>query len=317
MKVKRALVTGASGFIGRHLCRYLQQQGIHVRALSRRLTRGPWDEQIVAALGAGALEPELLRDIDTVIHLAGYAHAVDDSDSARIHQQVTVAGTRELLSILDRRIQRLLFVSSVKALPVAPGGEPDSDYGRAKREAEQLVQEFHTASGTRAIILRLPLVYGPGVKGNLQRMLEAIARGRFPPLPEFGNRRSMVHVSDVCVAIQQALQAGTSGACYTLTDGREYSSREIYLAMRKALGLSPPRWAVPVFIFRSLARMGDAAGTLAGRRLGFDSQALDKLAGDALYDNAPAIADFQFQPRHCLASALPEMLAAWRAGDPQ
>ena len=315
--VKRALVTGASGFIGRHLCRYLQQQGVHVRALARQVSNGPWDEQVIAILGEGKLEPELVRDIDTVIHLAGYAHAVDEIDSARIHQQVTVAGTRELLSILDRRRQQLLFVSSVKALPVAPGGEPDSDYGRANREAERLVPDLHKRSGTRTIILRLPLVYGPGVKGNLQRMLGAIARGRFPPLPEFGNRRSMVHVEDVCEAVLQALHKGASGACYTLTDGREYSSREIYLAMRKALGRSPPRWAVPVFIFRLLARIGDAAGALAGRRVGFDSQALDKLAGDALYDNGPAIADFQFRPRHCLASALPEMVDAWRAGDPQ
>jgi len=313
--VKRALVTGATGFIGRTLCRYLQQQGIRVRALSRHAASGPWDEQVIAVLGEGALEPGIVRDIDTVIHLAGHAHAVDDTDSARIHQQVTVAGTRELLSILDRRIQRLLFVSSVKALPAAPAGEPDSDYGKARREAEQLVLDLCAQRGTRAIILRLPLVYGPGVKGNLRRMLETIARGRFPPLPEFGNRRSMVHVEDVCVAVLLALRFGASGAAYTLTDGRQYSSREIYLAMRAALGMAPPRWAIPVFIFRLLARAGDAVSALAGRRPGFDSQALEKLAGDAVYDNGPAVADLSFQPRHCLESALPEMVAAWRAGE--
>ena len=84
--------------------------------------------------------------------------------------------------------------------------------------------------------------------------------------------------------------------------------------MRKALGLSSPSWTIPVFIFSLMARIGDAAGALAGRRVGFDSEALDKLAGDALYDNASAVADFQFQPHHNLASALPEMVNAWRDG---
>jgi len=310
--VRQALVTGASGFIGRHLCRYLHDQGVRVRALSRHQAAGPWDEHCVVALGEGALQPTHLRGIDTVIHLAGYAHAVNDLDSARIHQQVTVAGTRELIAQLDPRTQRLLFVSSVKAQAASAEGEPDSDYGRAKREAERMVQDWHARHGARALFLRLPLVYGPGVKGNLRRMLEAVDRRRFPPLPEFGNRRSMVHVEDVCTAILQALQAGTSAEAYTLTDGRAYSSRDIYLALREALGRPPPRWSIPVFVFRILASAGDLLGALSGRRPGFDSQALDKLAGDALYDNEAARTDFQFRPHYNFESALPEMVSRWR-----
>jgi len=311
IEIKRALVTGASGFIGRPLCHYLQQQGVYVRALSRKISDGPWDEQITATLGENALSPELVEDIDTVIHLAGYAHALDDMDSARVHQQVTVAGTRDLLSIVEQRVQNFLFVSSVKALPAPGQSEPDSDYGRAKHDAEQLVRDTQAHSGLRTIILRLPLVYGPGVKGNLRRMLETIARGRFPPIPEFGNRRSMIHVEDVCAAILLALQNATSGASFTLTDGREYSSREIYLAMCEALGRPPPDWVIPEFMFKYLAYLGDIIGAVIGRRVGFDSQALDKLAGDAVYDNGAAIRDFNFQPQHSLSKALPDMVTAW------
>ncbi len=310
--IRRALVTGATGFIGRHLCQRLQEQGIFVRALSRHQSTGPWDDQVVAVLGEDEVKSHWVDDIDTVIHLAGHAHALDEIDSAKTHQQVTVTGTRQLLSLLDSGVHRLLYVSSVKALPIAPAKEPDSDYGRAKSMAEQLVQEFHSQGGMRTIILRLPLVYGPNVKGNLRNMLGSVARGRFPPLPEFGNRRSMIHVDDVCVAIIQALQKATSGSTFILTDGHKYSSREIYLAMRSALGQPPPRWCTPVFIFKILAIVGDAAGTLLERRPGFDSQALDKLAGNAWYDNSPAMTDFGFQPRHSLSSALPDMLAAWR-----
>ncbi len=315
--MKRVLVTGATGFIGRHLCNYLQQQGVYVRALSRHPASGPWDDQAISILGEDKLSAELLRDIDTVIHLAGHAHAVDEIGGADTHQKVTVAGTRDLLALIGQSVERLLFVSSVKAIPVSPSCEPDSDYGKAKRDAEELVQDLHRRLELRTIVLRLPLVYGPGVKGNLQRMLKAIARRRFPPIPEFGNRRSMIHVEDVCVAIVKALQHGTSGASYTLTDGQVYSSRDIYLAMCSALRQPAPRWSIPVIIFKLMAHIGDVLGAVAGRRLGFDSDALDKLAGDALYDNSAAVTDFQFQPRYCLVSALPEMLASRGGGNRQ
>ena len=97
------------------------------------------------------------------------------------------------------------------------GVEPDTPYGRSKLAAEELV--LHGGYVPEPVVLRLCMVYGPQAKGNIEKMIEAVRRNRFPPLPEMGNRRSMVHVQDV---VQAAVLAGTHPAAV----GQAYSTRE-------------------------------------------------------------------------------------------
>jgi nucleoside-diphosphate-sugar epimerase len=249
------LVTGASGYIGRHLVDVLVAAGLSVRVLLRagrsRSTRSSDSSTRVEIATGDLADPASLsgvcRGIDTVFHLAGYAHA-DDSDRASghaLHRQVTVAGTRALLEqAVAAGAKKFVFVSSVKA--AGEGGDlqlnedspasPSSGYGKAKREAERLVLNAairHTA------VLRLPLVYGRDNKGNLPRMIAAIDRGRFPPPPRVRNRRSMVHVDDVVRALLLVSEDPRAhGQCYIVTDDRDYSTRELYELISQALGRS-------------------------------------------------------------------------------
>jgi nucleoside-diphosphate-sugar epimerase len=155
------------------------------------------------------------------------------------------------------------------------------------------------------------MVYGPGVKGNLLRMMQVVARGRFPPLPETANKRSLVDVRDVVqAAMLTAMEDGAVGNVYIVTDGKTYSSREIYESMCAALHHPVPRWAVPLGLLRLAARVGDVIGRLSGRRFLLDTEALDKLTGTACYRSEKISRSLGYQPVYTLKKSLPEMSAA-------
>lgn len=315
------LVTGASGFIGRAVCRDLHGTG-RVRALMRRAAEGPWDECVTIDLAAaGGIPADALAGVDTVFHLAGRAHAVDEGDGAEAaHRALSVDGTRRLLEACRRAgVTRFVFVSSVKAmgegggrlLDETAGGEPGTAYGRSRRDAEELV--LRGGYVPHATAIRLPLVYGAGCRGNLARMIEAIDRGGFPPVPRVRNRRSMVHAEDAARAVVLAADcAAAAGEAFIVTDGRAYATREIYEWMCEALGVRVPRWTVPAGVLRALAIAGDAVTRVSGRRCAFDSAAYDKLLGSAEYDGSRARRVLGFEARWDLRRAIPGMVEAVR-----
>ena len=216
----RALVTGSVGFIGRRLCDRLQPGGWEVRATDLVPRACVGHEYLPAELGHGDFPSSLVAGVDTVFHLAGRVHALAESPSEEAEYfRVNTEGTRELLAAARAaRVRRFVFFSTVKAMSrdgVEDRGqrtedrgdgpateevrvEPDTPYGKSKLEAEKLV--LHGGYVPEPVVLRLCMVYGPGAKGNMQKMLGAVSRHRFPPLPEAANRRSMVHVQDVLQA---------------------------------------------------------------------------------------------------------------------
>jgi nucleoside-diphosphate-sugar epimerase len=321
--MRTALVTGVSGFIGRELARQLTARGWRTIGLSRR---GRGNDVRIGDLA----RPESLSGVcagaDTVFHLAGVAHAVDEGapEVDAQHQAVTLEGTRALLAdAVAQGVRRFVFVSSVKAmgegganvLDESAATEPQSAYGRAKLEAERLVLAAGREHGLHAAVLRLPLVYGPGNKGNIPRMIAAIDRGRFPSLPETGNRRSMVHVDDVVQALLLAADnPAANGQVFIVTDGRAYSTRELYEAICRALGRPVPGWSVPAWLLRFGARAGDVLQRLSGRSLPLTTGTLDKLLGSACYSADRIQRQLGYVAHHTLYDALPEIVAEYRAG---
>jgi len=319
---KTVLVTGATGFIGQHLVNVLLEEGASVIVLSRRppSETGRKYKTVVGDLTKPATLEGICDDVDIVFHLGGYAHAINqlDEDSETINQKVTVEGTRALIEqSLKAGVSRFLFFSSVKAM--GEGGadcidetaedQAVSSYGKAKREAEKLVLEAGQ-HGLQPTIFRLPMVYGPGCKGNLPRMIRAIARGRFPVLPETGNRRSMVDVRDVVQAAMLAAGSeSAAGKTYIVTDGQVYSTRQIYEWICAALSRPVPHRAIPLPMLRIVARMGDVITRLIGRRFVFDSDALGKLTGSAWYSSEKISRELNYRPTHTLKDSLPEMVA--------
>jgi nucleoside-diphosphate-sugar epimerase len=328
---RRALVTGASGFVGRALCAALRARGDQVRAVMRRPAAGPWDEQWNLDLGAAALPAGLVSDVEVVWHLAwarpseerrGAAGRRPDPDPAEAHAAADLAATRALLAaVAAAGAPALVFASSVRAggLPArGPADErtatpPESRHGRAKREAEGLVLAAARRHGLHACVLRPAPVYGPGCGGGLRRMLRAVDQGRFPAVPEVGNRRSLVGIDDLVAALLLAAERPeAAGATYVVCDGQAYSTRRVQLAMASALGRTPPARAVPAWALRALARAGDLAGWLGGRPAPFDSAALRQLLGSGWYSSARITAELGWRPGQELESSLPAMVAAYR-----
>lgn len=327
--MSRVLVTGAAGFIGRHLIERLRHDGYVVRALVREAGRpGEWPAGVEVAAG-DVRDPQAMKaaaaGCDTVFHLAGKAHALTGvQGDEEAYRAVNAGGTRHVLEGAAAGGARCVVVfSSVKAM--GEGGDrcldesftsrPETPYGRSKLEAEHAALEIGKQTGLHVTCLRFPLVYGPGNKGNLFRMIVAIDRGIFPPLPELNNRRSMVHVVD---AVRAALLvAGTpeaSGQCYIVTEGRPYSTRELYDLICRALGKQIPRWHVPLWTLKGLGKVGDAIGKISGKQFLFDSDVLDKLIGSAWYSSEKIFRQLGYQSSITFQDALPELVAWYRKG---
>ena len=278
-------VTGGSGFIGQRLTVALKQLGGEIRVLSRG-EQSDYDT-IVCDLQSEAIPDQAFNNVDTVFHLAGFAHDIRDASKiSDLYYKVNVSATVQLANLAVKSgVKRFVFVSSVKA-----GGNPplgicanekdqrnsEDVYGKTKREAELKLLEIGKESGMHVSIIRPSLVYGPNVKGNLQLMLSGIEKGWFPPLPETGNRRSMIHVDDLVRAILLVADDDrANGEIFIATDGVPHSSREIYDAMCGALDRSIPKWSVPKILFDMVS--------LVNPRIKYK---LNKLLGDECYSSA-------------------------------
>lgn len=324
---KRALVTGATGFIGRRLVEALLARGVAVIALSRSGERAPADWRIrgVDLKCGDLLDASTVRGLcagaDIVFHLASHPERV----SAKIedaHFALSVKGTETLLNEANRSgVRRFVFASSVKAMGEVTHAcvaetmdpRPVSSYGRAKLAAEVLIRDAGKRSGIVTCSLRLPMVYGPNPAGSIMRMIEAVDRRWFPPLPEMGNKRSMVHVDDVTRALWLAADTpAASGQTYLVTDREVYSTRLIYEAICRALGKSIPKRAVPIRVLSLAALFGDFFTFITGKNLPLNRSVLEKLQGSAWYSSEKIQRELGYSPAHTLYSALPDMVSAYR-----
>ena len=258
-----ALVTGATGFVGRRLVNHLKQEGFTIRAIGRSPILGV--ETVICDFLKDDIPDNALKGIDIVFHLAGYAHDLkSESGIEKTYQKMNVDITADLLSqSVKHNVKKFIFVSSVKAGGCPIKGEcaseedqynPEGIYGKTKREAELQVLEVGRKFGMHVSIVRPALIYGPNVKGNLQLMVSGIKKGWFPPIPETGNRRSMIHVDDIIRALLLlANNKKADGEIFIATDGRTYSSRNIYEIMSHVLGNNIPSWSVPKFLMSAMA----------------------------------------------------------------
>ncbi len=306
--MKRCLVTGASGFIGKALCAHLKAKGFFVRACLRTPTIGPWDEVVIGNLRDTTTPAwqNAMQSIDTVFHFAGIAHT---KARTRDFWAVNVEASEALMRLaINAGVRHFIYGSSIKAIG------PDDDYGRSKQAAQNSLLALGKAYGVQVSILQPSLVYGVPLKGNLLRLLRAIDKGWFPPLPETHNQRSLVSLEDVvqvaCLVAedpraQDLIQNQTQDPIYVISDGIPYSTRQIYDAMREALGLKPCTWSIPLWLLRWIAK------------LPLGSSALKKLLGSSYYLSYPADRlqqTFGWQPSTTLFKVLPDIVAAYRQG---
>lgn len=312
----KALVTGATGFIGEELCKQLILKNFKLRTTSRTPYHLSDDHHLLDLTDINYPD-SLCKDIDIIFHLAGKAHALAENhqDEAE-YAQINSESTKRLLSAAKQAgVQKFVYFSSVKAVADDSFNETDESfqqppltaYGKSKLAAEQLV--LHGDYIKHPLVIRPSMVYGNCHKGNLPRMIKAIQRGFFPPIPEFNNQRSMIHVEDlVSASILAATQQISAGKIYIVTDGHYYSTRQIYDLIRAELGKSKPAWVIPKSLLFSFAKYGDILSACTGRRFIFDSDALAKLSSSACYSSAKICSELGFSPKYNLQQTLPEII---------
>jgi nucleoside-diphosphate-sugar epimerase len=252
--VTRILVTGASGFVGRGLVAELANLGYRVRAAMRQPADVfPRKVEVVAVsdLTRPVEWRALLKDVDTVVHLAGIAHAGPEI-AEQTYDRVNRLATAELASAARAAgIGHLVFISSIRAqsgpssndiLHETDAPQPTDPYGRSKLAAEEAVR----AAGVPFTILRPALVYGPGVKGNLDRLVR-LAQTSWPlPLGLCRNRRSLLARQNLVGAIHFVLrQPAAKGETYIVADPKPLTLAEIVVALRMGLRRRPGLLPVP------------------------------------------------------------------------
>lgn len=317
----RAFVTGASGGIGSVLCQRLSESEWSVVALVRResdtafLDDLPGVEVVSADLRNESALSAAMRGCDTVFHLAAKVHAPpgEPDDSFR---RTNVEGTRAVVNAaVAAGVRTLIFFSTVGVYPDSDdvldedsAVGPATPYAASKLAAEAIVLEQRKRMGVT--ILRLPVVYGPRDRGNVRKMIEAIARRRFVIPGDGSNIKTMVAVDNVVdAAIQCAIDPRARGKTYIVTDDRASSLGEIARAIAQHLGTPGPP-SVPPGIMRSIGAVADAMRRFIP--LPVSREQVEKLSSNTRYSGERLRGELGFVPRVRLEDGMREAVNWYR-----
>lgn len=281
------VVTGASGFVGNALLHRLAREPgrvVHGCYRAPPVLPPPASATIVGELGGDTDWRTALAGADAVVHTAAHAHQLGATSEADYHR-VNVDGTLNLArQAVAAGVRRFVFLSSVKvngeaAPPEHPYRESDPPapldaYGRSKRDAELGLAALARETGLEVVVVRPPLVFGPGARGNLERLMRLVARGVPLPLGGVRNRRSMIALGNLCGAISVALDApSAAGGTFLLAEREDLSTAELVRRIAAAMGRRAFLLPVPEGMLR-------AAGAATGR-----TRIVERLVGSLCIDS--------------------------------
>lgn len=256
------LVTGANGFVGAPLCARLAAQGLRVRAAVRSTSNAPAGAEVVQSgdLEAGTDWSAALKDVSEVVHLAARVHVMNEAsaDPLGAFRRVNVDGTASLARQAARAgVRRFVYMSSIKVHGehTSPGqafraGDlpaPRDSYGVSKMEAEQALRQIASETGMELVIVRPPLVYGPGVRANFAFLMRWLVRGVPLPLASITtNRRSLVALENLIDLVSTCLSHPlAAGETFLISDGEDLSTAELLIRLGRALGHPARLFPVP------------------------------------------------------------------------
>lgn len=316
---QRVLVTGASGFVGRSLTAKLLDQGYEVVTLSRspmppslagHVTHIKADLLDAAALAAALTAA--MEGVSIVFHLASVAHVYGpEQDELR---RIVVAGTEAVLQAATAAgVSRIVYFSSILAQQAEEGSAQATEYGQVKLQAEKILQ---VSTAIEVVILRPVNVYGPGMQGNLQRLVQMIGAGRLPPLPALTTRMALVSVADLAqAAILLAQQASAAGNTYAIADATDYRLHEIEAAIYRAWGRRQPSWRCPRVLLYGAALAMEVIGLVRPARRGLGLRTYRNLVADHCIPDTAALEQLGFQAQTTFYQDLPALVQA--TGNPR
>jgi nucleoside-diphosphate-sugar epimerase len=315
--MSRVLVTGSTGFVGSHLLPVLQAQGWRVRTAMRSEAASLPAGVEPCVVGDLADHPDLgqaLAGADAVIHLAGRAHVMRETatDAEAAFHRANVDATRHLAEqAAAAGVRRFVFLSSIKVNGERTGEAPftaddppapEDAYGRSKWAAEQALHEIAAATGLEVAIIRPPLVYGPGVKGNFPRLLRLVERGIPLPLAGVHNRRSLVGVWNLCDLIATAArQPAAAGETFLVSDQYDLSTPDLVRLIAAAMGRPARLFSFPVGALRLAARAAGQGG------------AVERLVGSLQVDSSKATRLLGWTPSVAVDEGLRRTVAWYRS----
>jgi nucleoside-diphosphate-sugar epimerase len=334
IQFRRALVTGAGGFIGRALVRRLAAVGCEINALDadpaalERL-KGTFPADLVRPFRGSLGESRVLREatdgIEVVFHAAAKVHSIPRNarEEAEFYE-VNVVGTDNLLRhCTNPDFRSFVFFSTIAVYRTGIGAkltetsplDPQGAYAQSKLEAERRVREFPFPARMRPTILRMALVYGEGERGNFSRMMRNVDTGRFVIIGDGRTRKSMIYVEDVATAALLAARSpAAQGEVFVLADPQPYEMRQLVETLARHLGVRPPRFRVPAAIMR----WGGKVLGLAGRTFGFppmfEPTDIDKLTTDTICDVTKIHNVLGFESRFSLEEGVRRTVQGYRLG---
>jgi len=269
----KVLVTGATGFVGRAVVSRLRSAGIPVRTSSRSKDPDHPGEHIVADLERPTRLDSLTADCDAVIHLAARTHQPKSAtDEAARYRSANVEATARLLDAsLRTGLRRFVYISSIKVNGESTEGRtpftaddppnPRDWYGTSKREAEELLRDATQSSAMDHVIVRPPLVYGPGVLANFAALVRAVERRMPLPLASIENARSLVSVQNLADLIVTAtLAEAASRRTFLVSDDHDLSTPQLVRLIGAAIGVRPRLMHCPTAFLRAMGRVTGRTG---------------------------------------------------------
>jgi nucleoside-diphosphate-sugar epimerase len=259
----KILITGAYGFVGSNLCKYLVGKGHTCIALD--LSEARRDDIPYS----GFYSWNDIGDIpetDAVVHLAGKAHDLKKTSSPQSYFDINVGLTKEIFEATRNKTRRFVYFSSIKAL------DGDTPYAQSKREAEKWLNG-------RAIILQPAMIHGPGNKGNLNLLVQVVKKGIPWPLAAFENKRFFTSIENVCAVVEALAEKGKEGV-YPLCDDAPVSTNRLISLISEVYGKKARFWNIPRPVMRTVAAIGSFL------HLPLNSERLVKLTEDSIVDNS-------------------------------
>jgi UDP-glucose 4-epimerase len=307
----KVLVTGATGFVGSALRARLAASGVEVVPAVRSMSGLP-HEVAVGNLDASTDWQSALTGCDAVVHLAARVHVMDDTahNPLALYRATNLDATLNLArQAAQAGVKRFVFISTIKVNGEgrdAPYREtdvpaPEDAYAISKWEAEQGLQRIAADTGLEVVILRPPLVYGPGVGANFLRLMQTVQKGWPLPLGAVRNRRSLLYLGNFVDAIRLCVEhPAAAGQTFLLDDGEAVSTPQLIRALARAMGRPARLLPVPVGVL-------ELAGTLLGRR-----EAVARLTGSLFVDGSAIRSRLGWVPPYTLEQGLAETVADWQ-----
>ena len=303
---ERVLVTGADRFVGKYVCRKLIASGFIPRAGVRTLQLWPELQCVVpglteySLLGDLSANPELrgpLAGVSVVVHLAARVHVMRESagDPLQEYRRVNVDGTKSIaLAAVAAGVRRFIFVSTVKVHGESTFAEPfredmppnpEGAYAVSKWEAEEALRSIASESGLEVVIVRPPLVYGPGVRGNFLRLIRFVDRALPLPWSKRGNCRSMIGAENLADFLVLCVDhSNAAGQSFLVKDSEEISTRELITRLARILARPVRLVPVPEALIRLAAR------------LTFKQEAANRVLDSLVIDSRRAQQELQWVP---------------------